>query len=163
MTIVRIPAPTTICFSIALASSCLVYAGGKGTVPNLESVIYSGDLQGTFLVSASIETNLIVDSKAKKWFKFQALAKQWQLERGAMSSITEMSILPSYQKIIGMGEDAIPLILARLRSEGDEPDQWFWALRSLTDVNPVKEEDQGDFQAMAQAWLAWGESEEYAA
>jgi len=94
--------------------------------------------------------------------RFQALVKQWQSEKGASSSITEMSMLPAYQKIIGMGEDAIPLILAQLKSEGDEPDQWFWALRSITDANPVKPEDRGDFQAMARAWLIWGDKEGYA-
>jgi len=99
---------------------------------------------------------------AGKRLRFQALVHQWQSEKGAFSSIPEMSMLPPYQKIIGMGEDAIPLILAQLKSEGDEPDQWFWALRSITDANPVKPEDRGDFQAMARAWLIWGDREGYA-
>jgi hypothetical protein len=79
-----------------------------------------------------------------------------------MSSITEMSILPAYQKIIGMGEDAVPLILAELKSEGDDPDQWFWALIAITEENPVKPEDQGNFRKMAQAWFQWAEAEGYA-
>jgi hypothetical protein len=75
-----------------------------------------------------------------------------------MSSITDIATLPSYQKIIGLGEDAIPLILAELRQEGEEPDQWFWALRALTEVDPVSPADRGNVIKMAQAWIAWGEN-----
>jgi hypothetical protein len=79
-----------------------------------------------------------------------------------MSSITEMSMLPTYQQIMGIGPDAVPLILAELESEGDDPDQWFWALRAITGANPVKPEDQGDFVKMAQAWFEWADDEDYA-
>ena len=89
--------------------------------------------------------------------RFQRLTKEWQEQRGVRSSITETSMMPAYQSIIGMGEDAIPLILKQLRSEGRQPDQWFWALRAITGVNPVKPADQGDFSKMAAAWLKWGE------
>ena len=94
--------------------------------------------------------------------RFQHLADEWRRERGAMSSITEMAMLPSYQKIIGMGDAAIPLILTELKSEGDDPDQWFWALGAITGANPVSPEDQGDFVKMAQAWLKWSEDEGHA-
>jgi len=94
--------------------------------------------------------------------RFQSLAAEWREQHRAMSSITEMSMLPSYQKIIGLGEDAIPMILRELKAEGDEPDQWFWALRAIAEVNPVSPADQGNFVRMAQAWIKWGESEGYA-
>ena len=71
-------------------------------------------------------------------------------------------MLPAYQKIIGLGADAVPLILEELKIEGDEPDQWFWALRALAEDNPVAPEDQGDFLKMAQAWIRWGEGQGYA-
>jgi hypothetical protein len=99
---------------------------------------------------------------AEDWLKFQSLVEQWRNERGARSSITETVMMPAYQKIIGMGMTALPLILAQLRSEGDEPDQWFWALKAITEANPVKPEDQGNFQKMAQAWLQWAEQEIHA-
>ena len=79
-----------------------------------------------------------------------------------MSSITEMAMLPPYQSIIGMGEEAIPLILAQLKSEGDEPDQWFWALAAITGANPISAEDKGNFAKMAQAWFNWAEDAGYA-
>jgi hypothetical protein len=83
--------------------------------------------------------------------------RKWKKQRGARSSITETVAMPAYQEIIGMGEKAIPLLLAQLRSEGDQPDQWFWALRAITGENPVKPEEQGNFRKMSQAWLKWSE------
>ena len=94
--------------------------------------------------------------------RFKRLLETWLVERGATSSITEMSMCPSYQHIIGMGEAAVPLILGRLAEEGDDPDQWFWALASITEADPVPEDDRGDFLAMSRAWLRWGSEHGYA-
>jgi hypothetical protein len=114
------------------------------------------------LLVSPLKSEFLADSASENWLKFQNLVKQWRDERGARSSITETVMIPAYQKIIGMGETALPLILAQLRSEGDEPDQWFWALRAITEANPIKPEDQGNFQKMAQAWLQWAENGVYA-
>lgn len=96
-------------------------------------------------------------------FKFKRLVSEWRRERDATSSfVSDMAMCTSYQKIIGMGDAAIPLILSELRSEGDEPDHWFWALRVITDVDPVPVEDRGQTVKMARAWLAWGEQQGYA-
>jgi hypothetical protein len=162
MSPMRIPFPTEFCFSIALASSSLIYASPGGAAQGQEGVVSNKNLEKAFLTFVGAHADFVVDSKVKKWSKFQSLVKQWRLERGATSSITVMSGLTSYQKIIGMGDDAVPMILSQLKSEGDEPDQWFWALKMITDLDPVRPEDRGNFVAMAQAWLAWGESEEYA-
>jgi len=94
--------------------------------------------------------------------RFERLLEAWRVPRGATSSITEMSMCPAYQHIIGMGEAAVPLIFGRLAEEGDDPDQWFWALASITEADPVPEEDRGDFLAMSQAWLRWGSEQGYA-
>jgi hypothetical protein len=93
----------------------------------------------------------IVDDKCE----FQRLASQWRIERGSSSSTTEIVLCPSYQSIIGMGTKAVPMILAKMESEGDQPDHWFWALQVLTRVDPVNEEDEGDFRKMAKSWLHW--------
>jgi hypothetical protein len=111
-------------------------------------------------VGLSIDSSF-VEATSKDWVIFQNLAREWRNERGAMSSITQMSMLKPYQTIIGMGDKAVPLILAQLRSEGDDPDQWFWALRAITQENPVQPGEQGDFRAMAQAWFRWAEEEGY--
>jgi hypothetical protein len=86
---------------------------------------------------------------------FQQLAQRWHRERGATSSITQMAMCPSYQRIIGMGSKAIPLILQQLENDSDEPDHWFWALRALTGADPVPAEMRGDMREMARAWLEW--------
>lgn len=93
----------------------------------------------------------IVDDSAQ----FAQLLLDWHKERGVTSSITTMAMCPSYQKIIGMGERAIPLILRQMENEGDEPDMWFWALRVLTDDDPVPEDARGNIVRMSQAWLNW--------
>ncbi len=64
---------------------------------------------------------------------------------------------PAYQRIIGMGGEAVPLLIAQLKSEGDDPDQWFWALKAITEADPVSPDDQGDMVKMAQAWIRWAE------
>jgi len=112
------------------------------------------------ITRSSCKTEIVTDSSVENWVRFQNLITRWRDERGSRSSITETVMMPSYQKIIGMGKAAVPLILAQLRSEKDEPDQWFWALGAITEANPVKPEDQGNFQKMAQAWLEWAEHEE---
>jgi len=94
--------------------------------------------------------------------RFKQFATHWRNERHAASSVTDMAMCPSYQKIIAMGEVAIPLVLSELQSAGDEPDHWFWALRVLTDADPVKDEHRGDIAKMAAAWLDWGRKQGYA-
>ena len=64
----------------------------------------------------------------------------------------------AYQEIIGMGKEAIPLILRDLK-ETHAP--WFWALRSIARENPVRPEDRGDVDAMTAAWLDWGKRRLY--
>jgi hypothetical protein len=103
-----------------------------------------------------------LDKKAKLSIEFQRLVEQWKGERGSRSSITQVAMMRPYQEIMAMGPDAIPLIIAQMKSEGDEPDQWFWALRVITRENPVRPEDRGNFRKMAQAWIQWAEQREHA-
>ena len=88
---------------------------------------------------------------------FARLVVQWHHERGVTSSLSEMILCPSYLKIIGMGEAAIPLILAQMKEEKDDPDHWSAALEAITGVDPVPEEAYGDTVKMAEAWFAWAE------
>ena len=86
---------------------------------------------------------------------FDSLVVQWRAERGFMSSITGMIQCGAYQKIIAMGHIAVPMLLAQLRSECDDPDQWFCALNTITGHDPVPKDATGDSVAMAKAWLQW--------
>jgi len=138
---------------------CLEALGGIGREYHCTNDSYESTLQSIGRLAKNILGNieLVLDSEKTDWFRFQNLVEQWKTERGARSSITEAAMMPAYQEIIGMGSKAVPLILEQIRSEGDEPDQWFWALRAITGENPVKPEDQGNFQKMAEAWLQWSQ------
>ncbi len=114
-----------------------------------------------FIEPSTISSKLIYEFSfsilpASDQLLFEMLVIQWNQERGITSSITEMAMCPSYQRIIAMGEGrAVPLILRQLEKEGDDPDHWFWALRFLTGENPVPSEFRGNMKIMAKTWLEW--------
>lgn len=90
--------------------------------------------------------------------QFNQLANQWEAETGMLSVLSQKVLHPSYQRIIGMGEKAVPLLLKELERE---PNHWFWALRAITGANPVKPENRGRVKRMAQDWLEWGRDRGY--
>lgn len=83
--------------------------------------------------------------------RFQRLADQWHNETGHYSLMFKRAMHPAYQQIIGMGKDAIPLILndLRVRPTG----HWFWALGAITGEDPTL--GQADIDKAIQAWLKW--------
>jgi hypothetical protein len=91
--------------------------------------------------------------------RFSRLAAAWKAETELCSKVTKRILHPAYQKIIGMGEAAIPFILKDLAENG--PDDWFWALTAISDENPITEEMAGDMHAMTEAWLQWGKKAGY--
>ena len=84
---------------------------------------------------------------------FKRLSEDWRRNRPRGVDVADMVMHPSYQRIIGMGEDAIPLILNELDRQ---PDHWFWALHSITGADPVPKDCQGNISKMANAWIEWG-------
>lgn len=84
--------------------------------------------------------------------RFQRLAAEWKEQSRYLSNTAQMAIKP-YQRIIGMGLPAVPLILEALQRE---PNQWFWALEAITEENPVPPEAAGNVRQTAQAWVEWG-------
>ncbi len=82
---------------------------------------------------------------------FKQSVEQWRSETAAMSSVTARAMHPSYQRIIGLGPAAIPMILRELRSR---PDHWFWALNAITGEQPIAE--GATFSDAVATWLAWG-------
>lgn len=85
--------------------------------------------------------------------RFEHLKKQWKEQSRFLSNTAQMSMLWPYQRIIGMGSRAVPLILAELHRESDH---WFWALEAITGENPVPPQAAGDVSASAEAWVHWG-------
>lgn len=87
--------------------------------------------------------------------RFQALREDWKSRTRHLSNVAQIALVSSHQQIIGMGPQALPLILAELQQETDN---WFWALEAITGENPVPKEDAGDMAASAAAWIAWGKA-----
>ena len=85
--------------------------------------------------------------------RFHELRDDWKAKTRHLSNTAQISLVFSYQKIIGMGPAVVPLILSELEKE---PDHWFWALEAITDENPVAESDAGDIEASARVWVQWG-------
>jgi hypothetical protein len=90
--------------------------------------------------------------------KFCELAKEWKASCGPTSSVTQLAMNPAYQRIIGMGTEAVPLILQELERS---PDHWFWALNAITGADPVESADKGSINRMAKAWIRWGKEQGY--
>lgn len=102
--------------------------------------------------------------------RFIVLKGEWEDEMANLSSITEISMHPAYQQIIGMGKTAIPYILYELSELSDEKPSycyWFWALKSITGEDPVTgkkpilDDQKGNIKEMAKAWLKWGKHNGY--
>lgn len=91
---------------------------------------------------------------------FQQLAEQWMRETAAQSFASHKIMHPAYQRIIAMGDKAIPMILRELQRR---PHHWFWALRMITNESPIPQQAQGNMRAMSEAWLEWGRQKGYLA
>lgn len=89
---------------------------------------------------------------------FRRLVRCWKANTAHFSSLTKIVLDPAYQRIIGMGAPAIPLLLAELKSA---PDHWFWALSAITGEDPVLPHQRGKLNLMAAAWIEWGKRHGY--
>lgn len=123
----------------------VVEASGPDGVP-----VWLGDFQAYEL--AEVEADPAPDDRPRRE-EFERLAAEWRSRAEFLSSPTKISELPAYRAIVDMGPDAVPLILEELRRE---PDHGFVALKRITGEDPVPEEDRGDLDRMARAWLEWG-------
>ena len=90
---------------------------------------------------------------------FDRLADEWEFETALLSFSDQAAGHPAHHAIVGMGEPVVPLILARMRSQGGH---WFHALQAITGANPVKLSERGNIPAMQAAWQEWGKLNGYA-
>jgi hypothetical protein len=102
------------------------------------------------------EAELFLYAPSELEEEFQSHAQKWKRETFYMSSLDDMCVHPSYQRIIGMGRQAVPLVLRELEKE---PDHWFWALTAITGQDPAQGEDS--VEGAAKAWLKWGREQGY--
>ena len=89
---------------------------------------------------------------------FERLVGEWEHDRPRGSDIEQMTNHSAYQRIIAMGQPAVPWILQRL---AEKPDHWFVALNAITGARPVPPESRGRVKEMTQAWLNWGREQGY--
>ena len=68
--------------------------------------------------------------KTEEWEStFNVLADKWEKETAYYSFMEQMVQHYSYQLILGMGEEAIPLIMRRIERQGG---LWYHALETIT-------------------------------
>ncbi len=89
--------------------------------------------------------------------KFAELTAEWKAQTRFVSSAHTLFLNRSYQQIIGLGRQAIPLILRELE---ERPANWFWALECVAGVDPAPA--GATFQERTAAWLEWGSMKGYA-
>lgn len=124
----------------------------------LEHLAQSGKTPTEFLQGRLSEVSGPLEPSEERVQKFQNLTAQWRRETRHCSLISDIVLNTAYQQIIGMGNPVVGLILQDLKQQ---PDHWFWALRSITGKNPIQLEDRGRLPQMAAAWLAWGRQNGY--
>ncbi len=91
--------------------------------------------------------------------RFRRLAQTWESAVAHHSSTSIQNSHPAYLEIIGIGWQAVPLLLRDLRMTGRP---WFAALKAITRADPVAPADRGDVAKVAEAWLSWGREQGYA-
>lgn len=84
--------------------------------------------------------------------EFRSLCKAWRVQTQFLSDSHEVVLHRAYQRIIGLGAPAVPLVMEELEKRGGD---WFWALCAMTGKDPTRPEDWGNFQLMKSAWLGW--------
>lgn len=82
---------------------------------------------------------------------FKECAQTWRRDTATTSSLSEIVMHPAYQRIIGLGPRAIPLIL---RDLAHQTDHWSWALRAI--VGRDVAEGTSTLDEASAAWLKWG-------
>ena len=87
--------------------------------------------------------------------RFRRYADKWDRDTSFMSATPMRVMHESYQSIMSMGPEIVPILLRDLQKSRRH---WFWALRHLTGENPVPESAKGQTDKMIAAWIDWGKS-----
>jgi hypothetical protein len=90
--------------------------------------------------------------------RFRRLAAAWHQDTDFHSSMAEADRHPTYQEIICLGPEVVPLLLRDLE---ENHTHWFGALRAITGANPVPVSAAGKIPQMAAAWLRWAKDHGY--
>src|SRR5260370_10042127 len=86
--------------------------------------------------TANKEAQCLIGARRKEILepRFKQLLNEWKATRRSTSFARDLISNPAYLAIIGMGPDAVPLILKELEIELDH---WFVALKSISGQDPI--------------------------
>ena len=88
--------------------------------------------------------------------KFLEQASKWQKETQHLSSPGQRMMHPSYQAILGMGnENRREIVSLMIRDMQHHRRPWYWALSYLAQDNPVSQSDAGNMDRIIKAWVNW--------
>jgi hypothetical protein len=137
----------------------------RHVTPTYPGITYESYSSVMSIPLAAIAQGWVVDQmksppihKSSAVAKFKTLVSDWRASRNQAGSVFEMAMHPAYQQIIGMGQDAVPLILFELE---ESVDHWFWALAAITGANPVPDSHRGRLKLMTQDWIMWAKRQGY--
>lgn len=88
---------------------------------------------------------------------FAHLCREWQAETASYSSVRDRILHVAYQRIIGLGPQAVPLLVDKLQE--DEIDHWFWALAMI--VGHDAGVGASTLKEAAKAWTEWAGEQGY--
>ena len=92
---------------------------------------------------------------------FHKLAGQWLRETAYHSNSASIISHPAYQRIVELGETALPLIFREIEQKRMMRVHWMHALRDIAGATPVPKELWGKVDKMAAIWLQWGREQGY--
>jgi hypothetical protein len=104
------------------------------------------------------DTNAFTYCKDNIYLRFFELSNEVIEDNLLTSSPNKLSSHPSYLKLLSMGKPVLPFLLFSLDYY---PTFWFPALRLITDVNPVREENIGNIPKMVEDWKIWAIENDY--
>lgn len=120
----------------------------------LQSRAHGAAAGNAYVPDAAARFAARADHRTELRRRFERYADEWRARTAHLSVLSQRVMHPSYQRIIGLGPEALPLIIERLVVQ---PDHWFWALSSISGEDPARPEDAGRFDAMRKAWIDWGQ------
>lgn len=88
--------------------------------------------------------------------RFNELHTVWDRETAILSNVNTIVSHPAYQEIIGMGWEAVPLIIDRMRTD---PDHWFYALVKITGEDHAAGATTVD--EASQRWVNWYDTRDF--
>ena len=132
-----------------VTSFVLQVFGERGVLANLRTAVDSGAIS----FQLALQPPKVTEPPT---VKFNRLLADWRQNTRYKSSFAKIVLDPAYQKIIAMGQSALPFILQELKTKGGH---WFYALEIISDEHIGNPGD--DFEAVRIAWLNWGREHGY--